>query len=138
MVDFGVPSDNSGGDKFSAAEHEGMLCMFLDITKDTYDGDWGPTEIAACGIIVVLDHPEGPSVFEDAWVFGAALAPSLNRASGPVLATIGKEKSKNGRDTWVLLDPNKTQIKAAGKWSGEYLEELPTGGFKYLGDAAPF
>ncbi len=137
-MDFTVPSDNTGGDKFSAAEHEGMLCLFIDHVKDTFEGDWGPTEIAACGLIIVLDHPDGPSVFEDAWVFGAALAPSINRANGSVLATIGKEKSKNGRDTWVLVDPTKTQVKAATKWSTEYLEQLPTGNFKYLGDSAPF
>lgn len=138
VMDFAIPSEGSTGDKFSAAEYEGMLVMFLDHTKDTYEGDWGPTEIASCGLVVVMDHPDGPVVFEDTWVFGAALAPTINRATGPLLGVLAKGESKKGRSPWILKDANKTQTKAAASWSGKFLEQTPVGTFKYLGDAAPF
>lgn len=137
-MDFAVPSEGSTGDKFSAAEHEGRLAMFIDHVKDTYDGDWGPTEIASCGLVVILDAEEGPVVYEDTWVFGAALAPQINRANGPVLGVISKGESKKGRSPWVLEDANKTQTKAAVSWSEKFLEQTPVGTYKYLGDSAPF
>ena len=107
-MDFTTTSD-MGGDKFVPSDNEGLLVLTIGATEDTFDGQWGEVEISVVDLLVVLDHPDGPQVYTNAWVFGAALAPTLNRTNGnPFLGRLEKQKSKNGRDVWTFADPPTT------------------------------
>lgn len=133
-MDFATTSDLSG-ESFKAAEHEGKLILALHSTQDEYDGDWGPTKIAVVDLLIVLDADDGPLVYKDAWVFGAALVPTLLRAKDqPFLGRVASEKSKNGRNVWVFEDASKKDMKAAAAWSKKFLDQGPTGRYTFKGN----
>ena len=136
-MEFSKPTE-SAGDQFNAKDHEGKLVLFLGQRKDVYQGDWGPTDIAACSLIIILDGDDGPRVFEDAWVFGAALAPTVYKAKGPLLGRLAKGEGKKGQNApWILLDGTKTDEKAAASWAKKYIELNAIGEYVFSDGSDP-
>ena len=132
---FTIPSEAKTGDRFDAKDHMGNLVAFFDHNKDTFTHEtFGDSEIAVCGLIVVMDSDEGPEVFRDAWVFGKAMAPTINGTDGTAIGVIGTKDTKFGNPAVILEDPTKTQLKAARKWAKKFLEKNTAGEWNYVGE----
>jgi hypothetical protein len=141
---FGTASSTPDvGDSFRASDHQDKLVIFMGITKEETETDFGPATVAACSLIVVLDGDDGPQPFSDGWVFGKGLAPTLYRnPSDVVVGVVGKGEAKPGKNApWKLLDPTEEQLEATRAW---YLKMIVRSGssepyeYLYKPDEAPF
>lgn len=135
-VTIGGPA-KGGGDRFTPSEHVGRLVLFAGIEKDTWTDPVGTTKhVARCVLVVVMDGPDGPEVFDDVMIFGAALAPALYRAKVPVVTgIIGQGEAKPGKSApWVLNDATEEQLDAARAWYPSHVGD----GYVYLANEAPF
>lgn len=95
----------TGGDKWTNADHEGELIVLTvkGTGKDTFDN--GEAEYLVADITVV----EGPSAgesFEDSWVFGRVLFGQLKRKIGRTfVGRIVKGQGQKGKNPPWQLDP---------------------------------
>ena len=139
---FGNPSESaSSGEGFAARDFLGKHVMFLGHEKEKFDGgDFKPTDVARCQLILVLDSDEGVMSFTDALVFGAGLAPTVYRSSKPVVfGMIGQGEAKAGKSApWTLEDADEVARAAAIKFYNEKITVSSAGAYFYSPDEAPF
>lgn len=95
----------TGGDKFTNAEHEGELIVLTvkGTGKDTFDN--GEAEFIIADITVVEGASAGEQ-FDDAWVFGRVLFGQLKRKVGRTfVGRIVKGQAQKGKSAPWQLDP---------------------------------
>lgn len=95
----------TGGDKFTNAEHEGELIVLTvkGTGKDTFDN--GEAEFIIADITVVEGASKGEQ-YDDAWVFGRVLFGQLKRKVGRTfVGRIVKGQAQKGKSAPWQLDP---------------------------------
>ena len=144
MTDIGIPSETKiqDYDQFRAADWQEKTVLFMGITKRHVDTNHGPATIAEISLVCVLDYEDGVRTFNDVWVFGAALAPTLyGSAQDVVVGVLGKGEAKAGKTApWVLTDPTETNLVAARSWYSKFVVHTDdsTEYFYRPEDEAPF
>lgn len=107
MSQFGQPG--IGGDKFVAAEHNGMLLLFFPTEfKSQVPTVNGATDAVGTKIV----NLDNGVVLNDTMVFGSALVPQLKGAvaeQGMVLGRLGQGQAKGGNNPPWLLAPHEAQ-----------------------------
>lgn len=133
-----IGGPGAGGEAFRAAENDGKICLFAGHKKADVETEYGVSTVADCGLIIALD--DNFKTFQEytGWVFGAALAPAVYRSTMPVVVgRVGKEKTKNGREAWVLHDLAEGELAAVRSWFTENVIHAD-GQFAIKGADAPF
>lgn len=102
---------------FRAAENDGKICLFAGHKKTDVETQHGISTVADCSLIVVLEDDYKTHNEYEGWVFGAALAPAIYRSETPVVVgRITKQKTKNGREAWMLNDLAEGELAAVRAW----------------------
>jgi len=133
-----VVNTTDDGDRFAPRDHLGKLVMFCGHGKTTIDTEYGETIVATVSLVAVLDGDK-VEVFNDAFIFGKALAPSIYRSSlDVVVGVIAQGYAKAGRSApWMLAEPTEVQLTAARAWFPKHVVESG-GEYLYKPDETPF
>jgi len=136
---IGAPAPASSEDKFQPSEHLNKLVMFCGHEKQSVSTDFGDATVAAVSLIAVLDGDDGVKVYQDAWVFGTGLAPSIYKSPmSVVVGVMGQGEAKPGKSApWKLLDPSEAQLEAARTWFPKFIVQSGSE-FLYKPEEAPF
>lgn len=127
-----------GGEAFRAAENDGKICVFAGHKKADVETQHGVSTVADCSLIVVLDDNYKSFQQYDGWVFGAALAPAIYRSDTPVVVgRVTKQKTKNGREAWMLDPLAEGELAAVRAWFTENVVHAD-GQFAVKDNEAPF
>lgn len=104
-----------GGDKFTAAEHNGALLLFFPSAYRTDIPTQHGVADAVEGRIVNLDSGQ---VLENAMVFGRALVGQLKGAvpDGMVLGRLGQGQNQKGNPPWMLFSHTEQDVARAEAW----------------------
>jgi hypothetical protein len=104
-----------GGDKFTAAEHNGCLLLFFPTEFRTQIPTSNGTTDAVATKIVNLNTGQ---VLHDALVFGSALIPQLKGAvpDGMVLGRLGQGQNTKGNPPWILAPHSEQDVAVAEQW----------------------
>ena len=114
---IGGPGGGGGYESFRAADHEGKICLFCGHQKADVETQHGIATVADCQLIIVLDDDFKTHNEYSGWVFGAALAPAIYRSDRPVVVgRVTKQKTKNGREAWMLDDLAEGELAAVRAW----------------------
>lgn len=138
MDTFKKPSEIARGDNY--AHEEGNLVMFLGAIKDTFDGEYGESDVARCDLIVIIDETgDNHAAFNDQVVFGGRLHADVLNARGPLLGVITKKATgKKGQSkAWALEDPDPIQAERANEVYAANVTEK-NGHYTWTPDEAPF
>lgn len=95
----------TGGDKFTNAEHENELIVIAvkGTGKETFDN--GEAEFIVADITIV-EGPNAGEQFDDAWLFGRVLFGQLKRKIGRTfVGRIVKGQAQKGKSAPWQLDP---------------------------------
>lgn len=122
------PAPETGGDKFTNADHEGELIVLAvkGTGKDTFDN--GETEFIIADITVV-DGANAGEQYEDAWVFGRVIFGQLKRKVGRTfVGRINKGQAQKGKSAPWQLDPvNPEETQRAVEFMRARLTPPPVG-----------
>jgi len=140
---IGIPSQSQAGDgdQFKVADWQGRTVLFMGITKRDVETNHGAATVAEISLVCVLDSDDGVHTFTDAWVFGAALAPTLYRSPQDVIVgVLGKGTAKAGKNApWELTDPTPDSVEAARVWYSKFIVHTEgSGEYFYKPEEAPF
>lgn len=104
-----------GGDKFTAAEHNGALLLFFPSAHRTDIPTQHGTADAVESKIVNLDTGQ---VLEDTMIFGRALVGQLKGAApdGMVLGRLGQGQNTKGNPPWMLFSHTEQDVARAEAW----------------------
>lgn len=104
-----------GGDKFTAAEHNGALLLFFPTDYRTDIPTQHGTADAVESKIVNLDTGQ---VLENTMVFGRALVGQLKNAApdGMVLGRLGQGQNTKGNPPWMLFSHTEQDVARAEAW----------------------
>ena len=136
---IGTPNTTEEGDRFAPRDHLGKLVMFCGHDKTTIDTEYGETTVAVVSLVAVLDGDEKVEIFNDAFIFGKALAPSIYRSDlDVVVGVISQGYAKAGKQApWTLTEPTEVQLEAARAWFPKHV--VSSGGeYLYNPQEAPF
>lgn len=100
MSSFAQPG--IGGDKFTAAEHNGSLLLFYPTEFRSQIPTANGATDAVSTTVINLDTGQ---VLNDAMVFGSAMVPQLKGAvdsRGMVLGRLGQGQNTKGNPPWIL------------------------------------
>lgn len=104
-----------GGDKFTAAEHNGCLLLFFPTEfRSNIPTSNGTTDAVATKIV----NLNTGQVLNDALVFGSALIPQLKGAvpDGMVLGRLGQGQNTKGNPPWILAPHSEQDVAVAEQW----------------------
>ena len=138
MTTIGTPNTTEDGNRFTPKEHLGKLVMFCGHDKTTIETEFGEAIVATVSLVAVLDGDE-VEIYNDAFIFGKALAPSIYRSTlDVVVGVISQGYAKAGKQApWTLSDPTEVQLTAAREWFPKHVVESG-GEYMYKPDQAPF
>ena len=138
MTTIGTPNTTEEGARFTPKEHLGKLDMFCGHGKTTIDTEYGETVVATVSLVAVLDGDQ-VEIFNDAFIFGKALAPSIYTSDKDVVVGImAQGYAKAGKQApWTLTEPSEVQLEAARAWFPKHVVESG-GEYLYKPDEAPF
>lgn len=123
-----APSASSGGDRWSKDEHLDHLTLFVGpFETREIESAYGPATPTHCESIACVECREA---WQDALVFGAAIAPRLvgDPDAEIVVGRLGQGLAKPGRSApWTLDDPTEADLQAAEQFLEEFAVRLPSG-----------
>lgn len=104
-----------GGDKFTAAEHNGSLLLFFPTEFCTQIPTVNGVSDAVVTRVVNLNTGQ---VLDDAMIFGSVLIPQLKGAvpDGMVLGRLGQGQNTKGNPPWILQPHSEQDVAVAEAW----------------------
>lgn len=101
---FGDPAGL--GDQWKAADHIGILCAFVDGSREKVDTRFGNDQDATkCRYIIALDGDDAGTVYENAILFGNISKDAYSDRGAPiVLGRVTVGQAKKGQNPPFILE----------------------------------
>lgn len=122
-INIGQPKTGGGGDRFDKDFHEGDICVFIEPEAKDVDSQWGTSSAAACDYAIAFKGAD-VHVYEDALIFGSALAPAIYGAGTRIVAgrLMKAQRAKKGHNrAWILEPLTESDAAFVESWASKNL-----------------